>query len=93
MAEMRYTKTNNPEETFDMYYDDIKCRVVCDGYEPRTSMRKLISNVVEQFDCCDNYGEYDPLRGYGGYGDSFTLDECFRYVEESGGWREFDWED
>lgn len=28
----------------------------------------------------------------GGYGENFTLEECFRYVSENGGYSEFDYE-
>ena len=62
-----------------------------EGYVPKTSMDNLIIMVILHFDCDDNYGEYDAETGFGGYGVEFTLDECFRYVEESGGWNEFDY--
>lgn len=54
-------------------------------------MENLVSMVILHFDSADNYGEYDPESGFGGYGDEFTLDECVRYVSESGGWAEFDY--
>lgn len=54
-------------------------------------MDNLISMIILSFDCDDNYGEYDEESGFGGYGEEFTLEECFRYVEESGGYAEFDW--
>jgi hypothetical protein len=54
-------------------------------------MDNLISMIILSFDCDDNYGEYDEEVGCGGYGEEFTLEECFRYVEESGGYREFDY--
>ncbi len=54
-------------------------------------MDSLVKNVVLAFDCDDNYGPRDPDTGFGGYGDAFTLEGCLRYVEESGGWREFDY--
>lgn len=81
----------NPEETYSMYYDDIKSKIIKDGYKPRTTMDNLISMIVLSFDCDDNYGEYDEKSGFGGYGEEFTLEECFRYVEEYGGYREFDY--
>lgn len=55
-------------------------------------MENLISMIILYFDCVDNYGEYDEETGCGGYGEEFTLEECFRYVEESGGLEEFDYE-
>ena len=48
-------------------------------------------NTSLSFDCDDNYGEYDEETGFGGYGTEFTLEECFRYIEESGGYKEFDY--
>jgi hypothetical protein len=81
----------DPETNYGKYYSDIKEKIISDGYKPKTSMVNLISMVVLDFDCDDNYGEYDPKTGFGGYGDEFSLKECFRYVEESGGWKEFDY--
>ena len=82
---------SNPEENYEMYYNDIKKEILADGYKPRTSMDNLISMIILSFDCDDNYGEYDEKTGFGGYGEEFTLEECFRYVEESGGYAEFDY--
>lgn len=82
----------NPEAVYNKYHAEIKKRIIADGYSPVTSMDNLICMVILSFDCDDNYGEYDPSTGCGGYGNEFTLKECFRYVEESGGWREFDYE-
>lgn len=82
---------SNPEGNFEQYYNDIAKKIKADGYVPRTTMSNLISMIVLSFDCDDNYGEYDEETGFGGYGNEFTLEECFRYVEESGGYREFDY--
>lgn len=82
---------SNPEVTYAMYYGDIERKIIKDGYNPRTSMENLISMIVLHFDCVDNYGEYDEETGCGGYGNEFTLEECFRYVEESGGYDMFDY--
>ena len=81
----------NPEATYAEYYNDIKRKIESDGYKPVTTMTNLITMIVLSFDCDDNYGEYDEETGFGGYGDEFTLEECFRYVEESGGYTEFDY--
>lgn len=83
--------TSNPEETYAEYYNDIKQKIVADGYKPETTMDNLVSMIILSFDCDDNYGEYDEETGLGGYGKEFTLEECFRYIEESGGYREFDY--
>ena len=82
---------SNPEATYETYYNDIERKILDDGYEVETSMENLITMIVLSFDCDDNYGEYDEGTGCGGYGDEFTLEECFRYVEESGGYAEFDY--
>ena len=82
----------NPEETYEPYYKKIEKKIIEDGYKPKTSMENLISMIILHFDCDDNYGEYDEETGMGGYGEEFTLEECFRYIEESGGYSEFDYE-
>lgn len=83
---------SNPEGTYETYYKDIEKKIIEDGYEPETSMDNLISMIILHFDCDDNYGEFDEKTGMGGYGEEFTLEECFRYIEESGGYAEFDYE-
>lgn len=82
---------SNPELTYITYYNDIEQKILADGYKPETTMDNLISMIILSFDCDDNYGEYDEETGCGGYGEEFTLEECFRYIEESGGYREFDY--
>lgn len=81
---------SNPEATYETYYKDIEKKIIEDGYKPKTSMENLITLIILWFDCDDNYGEYDEETGLGGYGESFTLEECFRYIENSGGYSEFD---
>lgn len=83
--------TSNPEGTYEMYYKDIEKRIITDSYKPKTSMDNLITMIILSFDCDDNYGEYDEESRMGGYGEEFILEECFRYVEESGGYAEFDY--
>ena len=83
---------SNPEATYEMYYKDIEQKILTDGYKPKTSMENLIKMIVLYFDCDDNYGEYNEETGFGGYGEGFTLEECFRYIEDSGGYAEFDYE-
>lgn len=82
---------SNPELNYETYYEDIEKKIVEDGYKPKTSMDNLIKMIILYFDCDDNYGELDERSGFGGYGEEFTLEECFRYVEESGGYAEFDY--
>lgn len=82
---------SNPEATYAEHYEAIENKIVEDGYIPQTSMDNLITMIILSFDCDDNYGEYDEETGFGGYGEEFTLEECFRYVEESGGYSEFDY--
>jgi len=50
----------------------------------------LIKMIILYFDCDDNYGEFDVESGCGGYGDGFTLEQCFQYIEDNGGYEEFD---
>lgn len=71
--------------------DRIAAWIVDSGYEPETSIENLVHMILLYFDCCDNYGEYDPETGCGGYGDFFTLEGCKQYVEDSGGFNEFDY--
>ena len=79
---------SNPEANYETYYKDIEQKVLEDGYEVKTSMENLISMIILSFDCDDNYGEYDEETGCG---NEFTLEECFRYIEESSGYAEFDY--
>ena len=81
---------SNPEATYRRYYKYIEARIIADGYTPKTTMENLIKMIVLYFDCDDNYGEFDAETGCGGYGDEFTLEECFRYIEENGSYEEFD---
>lgn len=83
---------SNPEENYEKHYKDIEKKILSDGYKPKTTMDNLITMIILHFDCDDNYGDYDEETGMGGYGNEFTLEECFRYVEESGGYTEFDYE-
>ena len=49
-----------------------------DGYFPRTDIKNIVEMVLAYYD----------------YDNDFNIDECFEYVEDSGGWKEFDyWED
>lgn len=81
---------SNPEATYRRYYKDIETKIIADGYTPKTTMENLIKMIVLYFDCDDNYGEFDAETGCGGYGDEFTLEGCFRYIEENGSYEEFD---
>ena len=82
---------SNPEETYAIHCNDIEKKIINDGYSPKTTMDNLITMIILSFDCDDNYGEYDEETGFGGYGEEFTLEECFRYIEEFGGYAEFDY--
>lgn len=61
------------------------------GYKPKTSVENLAFMIMIHFDRPDNYGEENEETGSGGYGESYTLEECKRYVEDSGGFSEFDY--
>jgi hypothetical protein len=83
--------TNYPKEKWcDM--DRIAAWVIEKGYKPKTSLQNLVEMIILSFDCADNYGEFDKETGFGGYGEEFTIEECKRYVEDSGGFAEFDYE-
>lgn len=82
---------SNPEATYNEYFSVIEAEVVKANYKPETSMKNLIKNIVLMFDCDDNYGEYSPESGCGGYGDEFSVENCMQYVEDSGGFTEFDY--
>lgn len=81
----------DPEANYHKYRDVIQKEIERDGYIPKTTMDNLITMVILFFDCDDNYGEYDPETGDRGYGNIFTLDECLKYVDDCGGWQEFDY--
>lgn len=83
---------SNPETNYEFYRDIIEKIIITDGYTPKTSMDNLIKMIILSFDCDDNYGEYDEETGFGGYGEEFTLEECIRYVDDCGGYAEFDYE-
>lgn len=82
---------SNPEAIYAEYYSDIERKIIADGYKVETTMENLISIIILSFDCDDNYGEYDKETGFGGYGNEFTLEKCFEYIEDCGGYREFDY--
>lgn len=89
---MKVISTSAPDATYAQYYSDIEKKIVSDGYVPETSMENLISMILLHFDSDDNYGEFNAETGCGGYGNGFTLEECFRYVKENGGYSKFDYE-
>lgn len=57
-------------------------KINSDGYVPKTSMENLTTMIWLYFDNPDMDDEYDRS----------DINECFRYIEESGGWEEFDYE-
>lgn len=84
-------RSSNPEENYKLYHAEIAEKIQDDGYLPKTSMDNLIEMIILSFDCEDNYGEYEENTGFGGYGNEFSLDECYKYIEESGGYDTFDY--
>ena len=81
---------NTPEEK-KCDCDRIADWIVNSGYSPKTSLEHLVDMIILIFDCPNSFGEYDEESGCGGYGEEFTVDECKRYVEEHGGFKEFDY--
>lgn len=51
-------------------------------YKIQTSLENLVYMILLHFDCSDNYD---------GYGNGFTIEGCKQYVEDSGGFAEFDY--
>ena len=79
----------DPQEFYDSYHGVIEEDIRRTGYVPRTSLDNLVVKAVLSFDCDDNYGEYDPSTGCGGY--IRTLQDFFTYVNDCGGYSEFDY--
>lgn len=78
-----------PEENYNNYPESKMCdcdrlakRIMESGYEIKTTMQNLVEMIFAHFDNPDVESE-----GY----DRQDINECFRYVEESGGWSEFDY--
>lgn len=72
-------------------YDWLAKWIVDSGYKTKTTIENLVHMIILHFDCCDNYGDFDANTGCGGYGEGFSINECKRYVAESGGFSEFDY--
>jgi hypothetical protein len=80
-------------------YEAIKREALAGDRSMRTAGSDLANSKQMAEDCekamAEHHGsgeaEYDPETGYGGYGDEFTLDGLFQFVEDSGGWAEFDY--
>lgn len=71
-----------PEDDYTKYPAEKMCdcdriakRIMDDGYFPRTDIKNIVEMVLAYYD----------------YDNDFNLDECFAYVEDSGGWTEFDY--
>ncbi len=73
-------------------YESVREWVVQSDYCPQTSVDNLALMIMLHFDCADNYGAFDAESGCGGYGECFSLSECKRFVSDSGGFAEFDYE-
>lgn len=79
--------TNYPAEKM-CDCDRLAKRLTEDGYNPYTSVTNVVNMVLLYFDCCDIENE-----GYERYDENgLNIEECVRYVMETGGWHEFDWE-
>ena len=80
----RWKYEPNTHETRKCDCDRIADWIIGTDYEVKTTIENLVLNILAHFDCCDNYG--------GEYGDEFTVEGCKKYVENSGGLKEFDYE-
>ncbi len=81
----------DPQKNYAAYYNEFEKWIQSENYNPKTTMDHLISMIILSFDCDDNYGEFNPETGFGGYGNEFTFEECKRYVQEHGGFENFDY--
>ena len=88
----RWTYEPNTKERDKCDCDRIADWICEKQYKIQTSLENLVNMILLHFDCSDNYGEYDEETGCGGYGDEFTIEGCKQYVEDSGGFAEFDYE-
>ena len=70
-------------------YEKIEEAIRKSGYVPKTSMDNLITMMMLHFDNPDI-----EEQGYSRLTDDgwFNAEECLRYVEDSGGYSEFDYE-
>ena len=76
------------EENYDNYPEEKMCdndylaeRLIADEYKPKTSIEHVVEMVWSFFD------EDAEQYGYNRY----SVDDCYEYVMESGGWQEFDY--
>jgi hypothetical protein len=89
----RWTYEPNTPEGDKCDCDRIADWILESGYKVKTSIERLVTMIILHFDCPDNYGECDEDTGFGYYGDSFTIEGCKQFVEDSGGFAEFDYDD
>ena len=87
----RWTYEQNTPENEKCDCDRIADWISEKGYTPKTTIENLVEMIMLYFDYPDNFGEYDEEIGAGGYGKRFTIDSCKQYVEDSGGFQEFDY--
>lgn len=68
--------------------DRIADAIVKSGYEIKTTIEHLVNMIILIFDCLDIYNGYN-----GEYGTEWSVEGCLQYVEDSGGFAEFDYYD
>lgn len=71
--------------------DRIADKIIQSGYKVKTTIENLVKMIILHFDRSEHYGEYDAGTGFGGYGECFTIEECRRYIDDCGGFSEFDY--
>lgn len=74
----------DPQGNYDKYANKIKRHILKTGYKVKTTLDHLTEMLILSFDCDDVYEEED-------YGDHFTLNGLWQFVESSGGIGEFDY--
>ena len=87
----RWTYEQNTPEDKKCDLDRLADWIMESGYKPKIGVENLAIMIMVHFDCPDNFGAFDPATGSGGYGENYTLEECKRYVKDSGGFSEFDY--
>lgn len=78
----RWTWDSNYPKRKWCYCDHIADWICKNGYKVNTTIENLVLMIILHFDNPDNHEEY---------GEEFSLESCVRYIEDSGGLREFDY--
>ena len=75
---------SDPQGNYDKYANKIKRHILRTGYKVETTLDHLVGMLILSFDSDEIYDEEI-------FGDHFTLNGLWQYVEASGGIGEFDY--